>query len=169
MDGLSQLEQLEAINATQDFLLSEPVDISKYLDEDGECSRFEKPTTNEQIKQRERDRIPNKTRQNTSWAVNVYRAWAEYRNTKIETDVDEYSSVTLTFKTTSVIEADYWLTRFVLKARRGDGKPYPANSLYNIATGLLRHFKDDLKRFHLNILAKNDANFSSFRNDLDQR
>ena len=39
MDGLSELEQLEAINATQDFLLSEPVDISKYLDEDGESSR----------------------------------------------------------------------------------------------------------------------------------
>ena len=57
MDGLSELEQLEAINATQDFLLSEPgpVDISKYLDEDGECCRFEKPTANEQIQQRERD------------------------------------------------------------------------------------------------------------------
>ncbi len=38
MDMLSELEQLKAINATQDFLLSEPVDISKYLDEDGECS-----------------------------------------------------------------------------------------------------------------------------------
>ncbi len=56
MDGLSELEQLEAINATQNFLLSEPVDISKYFHEDGECSRFEKPTTNEQIQQRERDR-----------------------------------------------------------------------------------------------------------------
>jgi hypothetical protein len=88
----------------------------------------------------------------------VYRVWAEYRNTKIETAVDEYSS--LTFKTTSVKEVDYWLTRFILEARRGDGKPYPANSLYNIATGLLRHFKDDLRRFHLNILAKIDANFS---------
>jgi hypothetical protein len=56
-----------------------------------------------------------------------------------------------------------------LEARRGDGKPYPASSLYNIATGLLRHFKDDLKRFHFNILAKNDANFSSFRNALDSK
>ena len=129
MDGLSELEQLEAINVTQDFLLSEPVDISKYLDEDGECSRFEKPTTNEQIQQRERDRIPNKTRLNTSWAVNVCRAWAEYRNTKIETAVDEYSSVSVNFETTSVKEVDYWLTSFILEARRGDGKPYPANSL----------------------------------------
>ena len=130
MDGLSELEQLEAINATQNFLLSEPVDISKYLDEDGECSRFEKPTTNEQIQQRERDRIPNKTRQNISWAVNVYRAWSEYRNTKIETAVDEYSSVPLNFETTSVKEVDYWLTRFILEARRGDGKPYPCSEQF---------------------------------------
>ena len=48
-------------------------------------------------------------------------------------------------------------------------KLYPANSLYNIATGILRHFRDDLKRFDLNILAKDDANFSSFRNALDSR
>jgi hypothetical protein len=99
----------------------------------------------------------------------VYRASAEYRNTKIETAVDEYSSVTLTFKTTNVKEVDYWLTRFILEARRGDGKPYPANSLYNIAAGLLRHFKDDLKRFHLNILAKNDANFSSFKDERNNK
>ena len=46
----------------------------------------------------------------------MYRAWAEYRNTKIETAVDEYSSVTLTFKTTSMKEVDYWLTRFILEA-----------------------------------------------------
>ena len=55
MDGLLELEQIEAINATQDFLLSEPVDISKYLGEDGECSRFQKPTiqTNRYSKERE--------------------------------------------------------------------------------------------------------------------
>ena len=56
----------------------------------------------------------------------MYRAWAEYRNTKIKTAVDEYSSVTLAFKTISVKEVDYWLTRFILEARREDGKPYPA-------------------------------------------
>ena len=66
-------------------------------------------------------------------------------------------------------EVDYWLTRFILEARRVDDKPYPANTLYNISTGLLRYFRDDFKRFDLNILAKNDANFSSFRSALDSR
>ena len=69
----------------------------------------------------------------------------------------------------TVKEVDFWLTRFILEARRADGKPYPANTLYSIATGLMRHFKDNIKRFDLNILSKNDANFSSFRNALDSK
>jgi hypothetical protein len=167
MEGLSQEEELEVIVATQDLLRSGPLDILNYLNIDEDYGRFEKPITEEEIKQRETDRIPKKTRQNTAWAVNVYRAWAEHRNSRIETVRDEYSSVPLSFEITSVREVDYWLTRFVLEARRADGKPYPANTLYKIATGLLRHFRDDIKRFDLNILAKDDANFSTFRNALD--
>ena len=85
-DELSQLLQLEIIVATQDLLLSESVDISKYLEDEGrEILRFEKPATDERIRQRERNRIPKKTRQNTAWAVNVCRAWAEHRNSQIGT------------------------------------------------------------------------------------
>jgi hypothetical protein len=49
-------KQLEAINATQDFLLSEPVDFEIFQNiwTKMECSRFDKPTTNEQIKQTKR-------------------------------------------------------------------------------------------------------------------
>ena len=43
MDGLSQLEQLEVIVTTQDFLLSESVGIAIYLEDEGnEVLRFEK-------------------------------------------------------------------------------------------------------------------------------
>ena len=50
------MEQLEAIAATQDLLLSESADISKYLEDEGEeIRRFEKPATDEQIRQRERE------------------------------------------------------------------------------------------------------------------
>ena len=81
-----------------------------------------------EIEQRERDRIPKKTRQSTAWSVNVYRVWAEYRNTQIETLGDEYRSVPVDLGTTPVEEVNYWLTRFILEVMRGDGKPYPANS-----------------------------------------
>ena len=169
MEGLSQLEKLEVAVATQDLLRSESLDIEKYLSEDKGDSRFEKPTTSEEIWRREKERIPVKTKRNTAWAVNVYRSWAEHRNNQIETLDDEYSSVPVSFDMMTVKEVDFWLTRFILEARRVDGKPYPANTLYSIATGLMRHFKDDIKRFDLNILSKNDANFSSFRNALDSK
>ena len=54
-------------------------------------------------------------------------------------------------------EFNYWLTRFILEVMRGDGTPYPANSLYSILTGLLRHFREDLKRYDLNNLSKDDS------------
>ena len=66
-------------------------------------------------------------------------------------------------------EVNYWLTRFVLEAIRGDGKPYPANSLYSISTGLLRHFREDFNRCDLNILCKDDPHFQAFRKALDSR
>ena len=34
--------------------------------------RFEKPATDERLRQRERNRIPKKTRQNPAWAINEY-------------------------------------------------------------------------------------------------
>ena len=50
-----------------------------------------------------------------------------------------------------------------------DGTPYPANSLHLIARGLVRHFRDNMKRFDLNILSKEDANFDSFWKAPDSR
>ena len=85
-DRLSQLEQLEIIFATQDSLLSESVDISKYLEDEGrEILRLEKPVRDERIRQRERNRIPKKTRQSSAYAVNVCRAWVKHRNSQFGT------------------------------------------------------------------------------------
>ena len=64
---------------------------------------------------------------------------------------------------------NYWLTRFILEVMRADGKPYPANSLYSISTGLLRHFRGDLNRYDIHILSKDDVHFQSFRKALDSR
>ena len=50
-----------------------------------------------------------------------------------------------------------------------DGTPYPANSLHLIACGLVPHFRDNMKRFDLNILSKEEANFDSFRKAPDSR
>ena len=75
---MSQYTELEAVLATQELLAFERVDISECLAGEFDKSvRFQKPTPVNEIEQRERDRIPKKTRQSN-------------RNTQIETLGDEY-------------------------------------------------------------------------------
>ena len=126
MSQYTELEERKAVLATQELLAFESVDISEFFgDEFDKSERFQKPTTVNIIEQRERERIPKKTRQSTAWSVNVYRAWAEYRNTQIETLGDEYKSVPVDLGTTPVEEVNYRHTRFILEVMRGDGKLYP--------------------------------------------
>ena len=126
MSQYTELEELEAVLATQELLAFESVDASECLgDECNNSARFQKPTTVNKFEQRERDRIPKKTRESTAWSVNVHRAWDEYRNTHINTLGDEYRFVAVDLGTIPVEEVNYWLTRFVLEVTRGDGKPYP--------------------------------------------
>ena len=75
MSQFTELEELEAFVATQDLLAFESEHIrkdfiSKYLgDESDQRTRFEKPTTVNEIEQRERERIPLKTRQSISMST----------------------------------------------------------------------------------------------------
>ena len=76
MSQYTELEERKAVLATQELLAFESVDISEFFgDEFDKSERFQKPTTVNIIEQRERERIPKKTRQSTAWSVNVYRAW----------------------------------------------------------------------------------------------
>lgn len=169
MSQYTELEESEVVIATQDLIAFEnAANIFEYLEDkpDDKSSRFKKPVTTNEIEQREKDRIPKKTRQSTAWSVNVYRTWATHRNDQIDTLQDDDPSVPVDFKTSIAEEINYWLTRFILEVMRSDGKPYPANTLYNISAG---HFRDDLNRYNLNILSKDDAHFQSFRKALDSR
>ena len=63
MSQYTELEELEAVLATQELLAFESVDISECLgDEFDKSARFQKPTTVNEIEQRERGRIPKKIR-----------------------------------------------------------------------------------------------------------
>ena len=72
MNQCTELDELEAVLATQELLAFESVEISEYLgDEFDKSACFQKPTTVNEIEQKERERIP--TRQSTVWSINVYR------------------------------------------------------------------------------------------------
>ena len=107
MSQYTELEKLEAVLPTQDITCFwERTHIRVLGDKFDKSARFQKPTTVNEIGQRERDRIPKKTRQSTAWSVNVYRALAEYRDTQIETLGDEYRCVPVDLGTTPVEEVN---------------------------------------------------------------
>ena len=101
MSRCTDLKEPEAVLATQELLVYESVDISDCLGGKFDKSAcLQKPTTVNEIEQRERDRI--QTRQSTAWSVNVYRVWDEYRSSQIETLGDKYRSVPVDLGTTPV-------------------------------------------------------------------
>ena len=59
---------------------------------------------------------------------------------------------------------NYWLPKFVLEARRADGKHYLPDTMYAICSGLQRalNFND-----REDVLLFSDANFPCFRSVLD--
>ena len=90
-----------------------------------------------------------------------------YWNNEILTLDNEYPNVSVNLETTSLREINHWLARLILEVMKKDSTVYPANCLYLLGCGLVRHFKDELKRFDLNILLKDDPNFDFFRKTLD--
>ncbi|KAK3728970.1 hypothetical protein QZH41_000475 [Actinostola sp. cb2023] len=126
--------------------------------------------TMKEIDKTNKERISKKTYESTMWSFNVFKNWAKYRNQHIMDLDEQYPFVPVVdLKNTSANEMNYWLTRFILETNKGDGTPYPANSLYMIACGLLRYFRDCLERRDLNILAKGNPDFQSFQNAMYSR
>lgn len=62
---------------------------------------------------------------------------------------------------------NFWLSRFVVEARKRNGGEYPGKSLYLMCCGLLRHLSDNGS--HINFLDEKDFAFSSFRKVLDSK
>ena len=82
--------------------------------------------------------VPEKTRNQTKWAVKVWKEWATSRNKKLLSDKAPFSCE---IEKLSAQLINFWLCRFVLEIRRRDGERYPPASLYQLCCGLLRHLR----------------------------
>ena len=91
---------------------------------------------------------PTKTKEQTEWAVKVWKEWALSRNTRFLSDKQPFST---TFCELTVSEMDFWLSRFVLEVRKRNGDPYPPNTLYQLICGLQHQLREhgcaDVKLF----------------------
>ena len=67
--------------------------------------------------------VPRGTTKANNWAMSVWEQWATHRNTVTETRRDMYYPIPVDFNAepVSVQKLDYWMSFFVMEARRQDG------------------------------------------------
>lgn len=120
--------------------------------------RFAVPIDENEIKLLTEDQECKNTKANTRWAVVVLRKWREERNglsTSTGNVIPELSKM-------DAACMDFWLQRFLMEVRNQKGNEYTPKSLYYLACGLLRHFRD-IEIFGMNFLDHNDDRFARTR------
>ena len=122
-------------------------------------SRFNELKTDSDLEEAKASSIPENTRKNTSWAVNVWKAWSAHRR-KTCSSVTEWP---IHLFIAQPQDLDYWLSKFVLEAKKESGEPYPPDTLYGICAGLLRYIRE--RRPEINIFK--DYQYTGFRKTLD--
>ena len=105
--------------------------------------------------------VPEKTCNQTKWAVKVWTEWATSRNKKLLSDEAPFSCE---IEKLSAQLINVWLCTFVLEIRRHDGERYPPASLYQLCCGLLHHLHA-AGRAEVNIFEQ--AEFHMFHTTLD--
>ena len=100
-------------------------------------SRFSKPTSPSKMKEICEGFVPTNTKKANNWSRRVLNQWREHRNSS---STEEKCPSNL-LENPDAVSLDYWLSRFVVEARREDGKPYPASTIVNLLAGLYRYSK----------------------------
>ena len=77
--------------------------------------------------------VPEKTHNQTKWAVEVWIEWATSRNKEFLSDETPFSCK---IEKLSAQLINFWLCKFVLEIHRRDGERYPLASLYQLCCGL---------------------------------
>ena len=119
--------------------------------------RFATPKSGEEITEARMQGVPFKTEKDTKYCVCVWESWKEHRIKTTKSDIAPLSEL-------SHSELDYWLTRFVLEARKKDGCEYPPNSLHHICCGLMRYLRWNGQP---SIDPFTQSDFTNFRASLD--
>ena len=106
---------------------------------------------------------PANTRNSTDWATTVWIEWTEYRRSVAEEDICESELPSPLINQLTKTELNYWLSHFILEARRCNGDMYPPNTLYQICCGLQRAIRETNPSWNL----FTDPEFRECRDSLD--
>ena len=100
-------------------------------------SRFATRVSDQELKDAQEASVPANTRKQTSWSVNVWKAWSDHQRPLSIYNCPPH----LLILAKNSGELNRWLCRYVLEVRRQDGKEYPPNMLYQICCGILRYVR----------------------------
>ena len=117
--------------------------------------RFKRTVSKEEVQKASKGCTPANTVRSTEWALQAFQDWADQRNKRCKEECPRE----LLDKPYSPEEVCDCLQRFVAEARRGDGTPYLARTLYWILCGLLRHAREVQPNLP-NFLARKDVHFN---------
>ena len=81
----------------------------------------------------------------------IWHVWARYRKSISPTEQEEIQNdLKEKLNKMSVAAFNFWLCKFVIKAKRKDVKPYSPDTLYQICCGLLQLLKEaDRAKVHI--------------------
>ena len=124
--------------------------------------------SDEELKRRQENRIPQKTKTNTAWCLRTWSEWAKERNAVCSSLCvnERYRVVNSDMLRQEEEELCYWLSKFIVEVRqkKNPGMPYPPNTLYQLACGIQRHLRENGKPV-INIFE--DGAFKGFQDSLD--
>ena len=85
--------------------------------------RFAMPTTDEELATEKKENAKSlNTIKSTNWAVNTWQQWTAHRR-KVCLSLDCPPHL----YTCTNWQLDYWISKFILEARKTNGQPYPPN------------------------------------------
>ena len=127
--------------------------------------RFADPVSDSCVQGVAKNSIPKNTQRRNMWALRTFNEWAMARNnTRVESSTDEKVKITHSIETMSKEDLLYWLSKFVLEARKVDGHPYPPKTLLSLIMGLQSYVCFE-RQVQMNFLA--DKEFVGFRQVMD--
>ena len=77
-----------------------------------------------------------KPQADTKYCDSIWNEWRHRRNSFTATEVVPQHLPNIDADT-----LQYWMSRFVLEARKKDGNEYPPNTLHHICCGIMRHLR----------------------------
>ena len=102
-------------------------------------SRFASPVNDATEEQLRLTRIPEKTKSATAWGIRVWTDWATARASTVETA--GHAPVGTLLLQMQVEDLAYWMSKFVLKARKADGSEYPPKTMYALVCCFKRYYE----------------------------